>query len=299
MRVSVCDDEPAVRDLVARKVRGCYPEAEILLFASGEELLYAKEPGDILFLDIRLTGRDGMETARVLRKNNSKTILIFLTAVRECVFEAFDVGAFHYLVKPFDDGKFAEVLRLAAAQWEAMQKRETGQADCRRVHSVEGTGEDREAGESRFLLVKNGGLSTRVLLDDIIYAEVFNRKVTLHGREGDLEYYGKLSELEKLAGESFFRPHRAYLVNFKYVERYNAAEIILERGRALMAKQNYSAFVKSFMRYNQRLGQSGGLQPQRIGQPDGPQMQKSGGSGGSQPQKNARADGAQPHGKEG
>lgn len=258
MRVSVCDDEPAVRDLVAREVRECYPEAEISLFASGEELLYAEEPGDILFLDIRLTGSNGMEIARVLRKRNKKTILIFLTAVREYVFEAFDVGAFHYLVKPFEDGKFFEVLGMAAAQWEEMQRREAGQADYRRGHTggMEETGQG-GAGESRFLLVKNGGLSTRVLLDDIIYAEVFNRKVTLHGREGDLEYYGKLSELEKIAGESFFRPHRAYLVNFKYVERYNATEIVLEKGRALMAKQNYSAFVKSFMRYNQRLGEAG------------------------------------------
>jgi len=235
MKVSICDDEVAVRELIAYKVQNLYPNAEISLFASGEELLCAKDSGDILFLDIRLEGKDGMKTAHALREKDKNTILIFVTALKEYVFEAFDVGAFHYLVKPFDDAKFAEVLYSAVEQREKEQR-----------------GSGQKMGKDRCLLVKNGGLSTKVLLDDIVYAEVFNRKIMLHGRERDLEYYGKLSDLEKMAGEDFFRPHRAYLINFKYVERYSSTEIVLERGRVLMAKKNYSAFVKSFMRYNQR-----------------------------------------------
>lgn len=231
MRVSICDDEVAVRELIAYKVRSLYTEAEISFFASGEELLLGEDLGDILFLDIRLAGQDGMKTARALRKKDKKIILIFVTAFREYVFEAFDVGAFHYLVKPFDDEKFAEVFSLAVKQWK------------------EHNGEEEKG---KYLLVKKGGLSTKVFLEDIIYAEVLNRKVTLHGREGDLEYYGKLSELERIAGEDFFRSHRAYLINFKYVERYSATEIVLEKGCALMAKKNYSVFVKKFMQYNRR-----------------------------------------------
>ena len=240
MRISICDDEAAVRELIASKVQRLCAGAGIMFFASGEELLFAEDFGDILFLDIRLAGQDGMRTARALRKRDDKVILIFVTALKEYVFEAFDVGAFHYLVKPFDDKKFAEVFLRAVKCLRELQGQKT-----------ERSGADKD----RYLLVKNGGLSTKVLIRDIIYAEVYNRKVTLHVREGDLEYYGKLSDLAKIAGEDFFRPHRAYLVNFRYVERYSATEIILEKGRALMAKKNYSAFVKSFMRYNRREGQ--------------------------------------------
>lgn len=250
MKISICDDEAAVREMVARCVRGLCPGAEISFFASGEELLLSGDFGDILFLDIRLAGRDGMETARALRQKNKETILIFVTALKEYVFEAFDVGAFHYLVKPFDSAKFAEVFSRAVAQSEEIKKQ------ARLRGGLSGTGSLAEEKENkRYLLVKKGGLSTKVCLDDIIYAEVWNRKITLHGREGELEYYGKLSELSNLAGEDFFRPHRAYLVNLKYVERYSATEIILERGRVMMAKKNYPAFVKSFMRYNQKKGQ--------------------------------------------
>lgn len=236
MRVSICDDEVVVRELIAHKVKSLCTEAEISFFASGEELLLEEDLGDILFLDIRLAGQDGMKTARALRKKDKKIILIFVTAFKEYVFDAFDVGAFHYLVKPFDDKKFAEVFSLAVRQWE----------------EVRNAGGNCGEKENQYLFIKKGGLSTKVFWEDIIYAEVLNRKITLHGRESDLEYYGKLSELEKMAGEDFFRSHRAYLVNFKYVERYSATEIVLEKGCALMAKKNYSVFVKKFMQYNQR-----------------------------------------------
>lgn len=264
MQIAICDDEPGVRDLIARKVHGIYPQAQLSLFASGEELLLRENAGDILFLDIRLGGQDGMEIARALRKKNRKTILIFVTAVRESVFQAFDVGAFHYLVKPFEDTKFSEVLRAAVRQWEEEYKDSGGneRADGRKDAGKEnrGGGEPyrrNQTAENRYIWIKSGGLSTKVRLDDIIYAEVLNRKVTLHTKNGDLEYYGKLSELEKTAGEDFFRPHRAYLVNLKYVERYNATEIVLEKGCAIMAKQKYPEFVKCFMHYNQRKGQQG------------------------------------------
>ena len=63
-----------------------------------------------------MPGKNGMETARALRKRGMDTILIFVTAIEEYVFQAFDVGAFHYLVKPFEQEKFAEVLRNAIKQ---------------------------------------------------------------------------------------------------------------------------------------------------------------------------------------
>ena len=101
-------------------------------------------------------------------------------------------------------------------------------------------------------MINNGGVHTKVMLDDIVYAEVFNRKVVIHKLDDELEYYGKMSDLEAVAGESFFRTHRGYLVNFKYVVKYNATTIYLEKGTVLMAKKNYPEFVKKYMKYNRR-----------------------------------------------
>ena len=235
MRIAICDDEKNIRELIGNKVVEQYPKADIVFFPSGEELLLSDKHIDILFLDIQMPGRNGMEIARELRKKEKGMILIFVTAMEEYVFQAFDVGAFHYIVKPMEDKKFKDVLHRAVDELYSrnIDKRET---------------------EANYVMINHGGVHTRVRIEDIVYAEVFNRKVVIHKLNDEIEYYGKMSDLEAVAGDSFFRPHRAYLVNFKYVEKYDATTIYLEKGTALMAKQNYPNFVKKYMKYNQRKG---------------------------------------------
>ena len=145
------------------------------------------------------------------------------------------MGAFNYIVKPIDDGKFSDVLHRAVDEWSSQNINE-------------------KEPEERYVLINNSGVHTKVILDEIVYAEVFNRKVVIHKLDGEIEYYGKMSDLESLAGDSFFRSHRAYLINFKYVEKYDATTIYLERGTVLMAKQNYPEFVKKYMKYIQKRG---------------------------------------------
>ena len=242
MHIAICDDEKNIRELLGRRILNLYPEANIIFFLSGEELLLSDQRIDILFLDIQMQGRNGMETAREFRKKGNKSILIFVTALEDYVFQAFDVGAFHYLVKPMDDTKFADVLHRAVKEYREQEANENKQ----KIKNHES--------ETDYLIINNRGTHTRVMLDDIIYAEVFNRKVVLHKKDSQIEYYGKMSDLQGKAGDSFFRPHRAYLVNLKYVEKYDATTIYMERGTALMAKQKYPEFVKCYMKYNRRKG---------------------------------------------
>lgn len=231
MQIAVCDDEKEAREHICLKIKKLYPHAELLPFSSGDALLLSGSQPDILLLDIGMAGKDGMETAREFRQKNRDAILIFITAFEDCVFEAFDVGAFHYLVKPFEDKKFAAVLQNAVQRREETNKNQT-------------------SGEMPCLVVTSGGKHITVNIEDIVYAEVFDRKVILHTLETDIEYYGKMKELEEKAGEDFYRPHRAYLINFRFVKKYDARTIYLEKGQALMAKKNYRDFVKCYLRYN-------------------------------------------------
>ena len=98
----------------------------MLRFSSGEAFLRAKAPVDILFLDIRLGGMDGIETAKALRAQNSDMILIFLTGCREYALEAFDVSAFHYLLKPMEEQKFQDIFTKALAEAGKKNHREDG-----------------------------------------------------------------------------------------------------------------------------------------------------------------------------
>lgn len=236
MKIAICDDEEKVQKILAEKVRRFCPEAEVLCYFSGEELLSEDEPPDILFLDIQMPGMDGMETAEKCRKKNKKMILVFVTATEDYVYRAFDVRAFHYLVKPFTEQKFMSVLFGAVKQYRELAE----------------TGEGESAREDRCIVILSRGSHIKVRLRDIVYAEVFNRKVVIHKETESMEYYGKLSELEKLAGENFFRSHRSYLVNYRYVVKYDASGITLEKGTVPMAKKNYPLFVQGYLQYNRR-----------------------------------------------
>lgn len=238
MQIAICDDEKEIREMLAAKIRQLYPKAALAFYPSGQALLLSDHHPDILLLDIQMAGKNGMETAREFRRTHKNTILIFITALEEYVFQAFDVGAFHYLVKPFEDKKFEEILRNAVRELEDRKTRKT----------------ENPGKETSSLMIMAGGKHITVNTEEIIYGEVFNRKVILHTIHEDIEYYGKMKELQEKVGEDFYRPHRAYLVNFNYIRKYDATTIYLERGQALMAKQNYSEFVKCYLKYNQRKG---------------------------------------------
>lgn len=236
MQIAVCDDDGTMQEILHSKIEKICREmgvaCQVRCYSSGEELLSSGEKPDLLFLDIQMPGMDGMDAAEELRRRQWDTILVFVTALSEYVYDAFDVGAFHYLVKPFREEKLEAVLTRASEQYG--KRRQAAQ---------------REEGGTAVILVKRGGVSTAVPVESIIYAEVFNRKVTLHTTNGAMEYYGKLTDLSQRVGDHFYRTHRAYLVNLKYVEKYDAATVWLEQGTAPVSKKQFAGFVKQYMHY--------------------------------------------------
>ncbi|MEY8390145.1 LytTR family DNA-binding domain-containing protein [Lachnospiraceae bacterium 45-W7] len=235
MKIAVCDDEPVVCRQISQQIRNIYPSFQVQEYFSGEALLKEVLQFQIIFLDIRLGGIDGIETARKIRKNSSKAVLIFLTALEEYVFQAFDVEAFHYLLKPLKKEKFFQVLELAVKKAEEEQS------------------EKSEQSERRSIVIKAGAVTRKIKIDQIIYAEVQNRKVTVYTTDGSLEYYGRISELLKELGKNFICPHRSYLVNFAYVSNYCATSITMDNGAEIsVAKQRYRTFVQQYFQYIKR-----------------------------------------------
>ena len=193
MRIAVCDDDRAIREEISRLVKKQMPEADIVAYQSGEEMISAGEDFAISFLDIEMGKVSGMDIARHIREKEAsltqRSILIFVTGYREYMEEAFDVNAFHYLIKPIDPEKFAEVFDRARKEMSAFDEQNKKQ-----------------------IMVKTSGIQQKIWLRDIYYIESGNKKVIIHTIGGILEVYGKMEEFESSLGNSFYRCHRCYLV---------------------------------------------------------------------------------------
>ncbi|NBJ93991.1 LytR/AlgR family response regulator transcription factor [Parablautia muri] len=230
LRIAVCDEEKSMgeylRQLIERGIAD-RKDCRVEVFSSGEELLKKGKEFDIYFLDIDLKGMSGIDMARSLRQE-SEAIIVFVTALKEYVFDAFDVQAFQYLLKPIDEEKFFRVLEQAIAE-------------CRPEKCSEP------------LVVRVKGLYRNIPKESIFYAENEGRKIVLHLKEEQISYYAKMCELEEMLGDDFFRCHRGYLVNLNAVQGYDTGNIQIKNGETiLMAKQKYSSFVDVYMEFLRR-----------------------------------------------
>ncbi len=110
LKVAVCDDEKIICNEIKKRLLEVRPEFEVSLFSSGDELIKSDKNFDLIFLDIEMPQLDGMETAKVIRKNHKNEYIIFLTSHSELMVEAFKVKAFRFLEKPIELNTFREVL---------------------------------------------------------------------------------------------------------------------------------------------------------------------------------------------
>ena len=233
VKIAVCDDEKNIRSYLVSLIKKQGRECSITEYDSADAYLSDGKEHDILFLDIEMggfgAGLDGMGLARHIRgiKTQKQPIIIFVTGYEKYVYDAFDVGAFQYLVKPVDEQKFAEVFGRAAGQIvsEAEQRKKK-------------------------LVIQYGGEGKVILLNDIYYMESRNHNIILYLKNGNIEYYAKIGDLEKELAEQFYRIHRGYLINLFHVEGYDRTEVRMANGdRLLLSRYKYDGFVQAYMDY--------------------------------------------------
>ena len=233
IKIAICDDETNIRAYLSSLIGAQSCPCEIVEYASAGDFLADHREIDLLFLDIELapfgSGLDGMALARKIREQTTGTqpVIIFVTGYERYVFDAFDVGAFQYLLKPVDEEKFAQVFFRAVAQI--------------------GTAKEKPG---RVLTLQSANTSKTVPLDSIYYIESSNHKVELHLKDGEFACYAKIGDLELELQDQFFRIHKGYLVNLSYVAGYSKTEVTLTNGeRILLSKYKYQDFVKAYLHF--------------------------------------------------
>ncbi len=242
MKIAICDDEKSIRDYIEKCVREVNPETVVEQYEDASDMVSASFDADILFLDIQMPLMDGMKAARILRTTGNKTIIIFVTATEEYVFQAFDVGAVQYIVKPFCRSRLVETI-----------KRAVGLARERRSVEAALSGAKETVEEGRSFLIRSCGVNRRIIISEIVYAEVLEHRIILHMKDkGRIEYYGKMADLEKVAGSDFFRVHRAYLINLSYVKSYDAKNAAVSGEEIPVARGKYQELVKAYLSFHTR-----------------------------------------------
>ena len=155
-----------------------------------------------------------------------------MTAFKEYVFEGYDVGAFHYLLKPVDEHKFAEVMQRA--MWQLEREK-----------------------EEMSLLIKADGSYMEVLAKNILYAENEARKIVLHTKNMPESSYTFMRKWKcwRSGWERVFPFAPGFLVNLREVYKYDATTIQMKNGdKVYLAKQKYNDFVTAYMKYLRSAG---------------------------------------------
>ncbi len=229
MRVAICDDERESCNGLSLLIKRQEPDCEVACFHTCRQFLEAAQHFDILLLDIQMEEMGGIEVARALRGRGERTVLIFVTALKEY---APEVSAFHYLLKPVVPEKFCRVFESACLQVRKLESQSAGQ-----------------------LFFQTKARSFTVPRDEVLYVESRRRKVEIHTRKENVTVYATMKHMEEQLGEGFYRCHRGYLVNMAYVTGYGAGFVRLQNGEAVyLAREKYSEFAKVYSEYLRQSG---------------------------------------------
>lgn len=204
MRVLIVDDEQLARDRLARMVAALEGHEVVAEAGNGRVALEeaARTDPDVVLLDIRMPGMDGLETAHHLGRLDQPPAVIFCTAYEEHAVQAFDLQAVGYLLKPVRREQLSVALerarRVNKAQLAALSEAD----DSRRTHISANTRRGIEL----------------VPLEEVRYFQADQKYVTVRHAGGEVIIDDTLRELEDEFGDAFVRIHRNCLVAAGHIE---------------------------------------------------------------------------------
>lgn len=232
MQLAICDDD--LNDLMelerlVQKYNACYPNLnfEIEKFSDPDQLLHKiqqEEPADLYILDILMTRASGIELGHEIRRNNNKSVIIYVTSSDGFAMEAYDLHAVRYLLKPVVERDFFEALDYALSHITVKK-------------------------EAVFLVKTKKGLEA-IPYQEIEYIENSSRKLEVHLTNGDriTSIFIRKSfdeEIRQLiCARNFTSVHKSFLINMDYVRKLNQSTVIMNSGADIPISRNKTSDVK-------------------------------------------------------
>ncbi|GAB1343456.1 LytR/AlgR family response regulator transcription factor [Gemmatimonas sp.] len=254
VKVLIADDEPLararLRALLARHAQ-CELTAEC---GSGTAVLAALQhgPADVLFLDIRMPGLDGIATASLLAKQAPWSVerpprVVFVTASPEHAIKAFDLEAIDYLVKPVDIDRFDQTMRRVLSSLDAAAHT----ADATATPDVNASP---QGGYAKRLVVRDAQGMYFVAVDDVDRVEADGNYVALIvGGQRHLVRESLQAVSLRLDPAEFVRVHRSHVLRIDRIRRlepcgHGEYDLTLADGSRLTSSRSYRDDVRRLLR---------------------------------------------------
>lgn len=229
INIIACDDDREFLDTLCTKILGVLARlnmsADIELFTSFHELRDDRLAAcDIAFLDIDFVGHDrnGLDIARRLREGNSRALIFFITNFIEYAPEGYEVQAFRYILKHDLDAVLGRYLLQAL---------------------------ERLSNVNDMLQFQHNGALLELSFDDILYLEVLGHSVSVVTEGGTYSVNATLSSFEQqLERHGFLRVHKSYLVNMRYIKKFQCRELTLSNGAVLrVSEKSYAEQKRKYL----------------------------------------------------
>lgn len=224
--IAICDDLQEARSTLARLIENSLAQqgrtAQFSFFSNGDELLRAFRPGrfHLLFLDIYLPGRSGLDVARAIRAQDDAVGILFATTSEDHGLESYEVQAAGYLVKPFRQEEVS-----AALDW------------CL-SHLPDAL---------RTLTVSSNWETVEVPHPSIRYIEVLGHQSHIHTLTSTIVTRRGLDDLESaIASPDFLRCHRSYLVNMNHISSVENSDFRMDDGTLVPIRLAELPRIRSF-----------------------------------------------------
>ena len=224
INICLCDDDINVLNYYTNKINKLLEknnyDYSIENFKSGESLIFELEDNpnrfNIIIIDIIMKRINGIETTKILRRYGYNGVIIFLTSSKEFALDSFKVEPLNYLLKNESDDRFKYIFFKAIQQ----------------VHK----------NSNKNIVISSKPQSKVINLDNIVYMESLNKKIILHKISGDLEEVNCVLKdiYEKVKKYGFIQCHKSYIINLKYVQRFNKLECRLQKDIIIPIGRKYS-----------------------------------------------------------
>jgi two-component system LytT family response regulator len=237
LRALIIDDEPLAHKVILEYVKDvpfieivgqCYLATEALTIMKNQEI-------DLLFLDINMPKIKGLDFLRTLQK---KPIVIITSAYQEYALESFELEVCDYLLKPFRFDRFLKAMNRAYELFELKNSSQTV-LSAQKGTVVEGSNQ---------ILIKSDKRLIQINITDIYYLESYGNYVKIWmGNEFHLTPRTLSSFEEQLPEKEFFRIHKSFMTNRKYIDFVEGNMVRMKNGKTLTIGKNQRQTFKQYL----------------------------------------------------